>query len=197
MAWSPISAAIMRAEPPLGLRRSTLAPRFSSSFAMRSCPQAVARCSIPRPLSSSASTCPPFCSHPSTGCSSPRLAAPETSGGSGAGTHNVVPLRAAGARSGAADTTEGGAAETPPTSCKLAGLSSTASASPSTATSYRPLATSKRPTTPHRPLSSGRDWRPPMRTRQPEKLGVGAAVVAGGAAACCRSSLAMAAWPSA
>eukprot|EP00964_Phaeocystis_antarctica_P113986 scaffold77959_cov64-Phaeocystis_antarctica.AAC.5 len=71
----------------------------------------------------------------------------------------------------------------------------TASASPSTATSYRPLTASKRPATPHCPLSSGRAWRPPMRTRRPERLGVGAAVVADAEAACCRSSLAMAAWP--
>eukprot|EP00964_Phaeocystis_antarctica_P024398 scaffold13667_cov68-Phaeocystis_antarctica.AAC.12 len=180
MACWPTPAATMRAVlssgPP---RRSTLAPRCSSSFATRSCPPATATRSSPRPSSSRASMCPPFCSHSTTGCSSPCAAARPISGGSGTG-------------SGSA---EGGTAEASPASCRFAGLSSTASASPSTATAYRPLAASKRPAMPHRPLSSGRAWRPPMRTRRPERLGVGAAVVAGAEAACCRSSSAMGAWP--
>eukprot|EP00964_Phaeocystis_antarctica_P109852 scaffold74268_cov74-Phaeocystis_antarctica.AAC.3 len=179
MACRPLPAAIMRAVKPMAPRRSTLAPRCSSSFATRSCPIGAAMCSSPSPSSSSASTCPPCCSHSITSCRSPCAAARPISSGSRTG----------------AGLTEGKAAETSPSSCRFAGLSSTAPASPSTATAYRPLAASKRPATPHRPLSSGRAWRPPMRTRWPERLGVGATTVAGGAAACCRSSLAMAAWP--
>eukprot|EP00964_Phaeocystis_antarctica_P126440 scaffold90127_cov63-Phaeocystis_antarctica.AAC.12 len=63
-----------------------------------------------------------------------------------------------------------------PASCRFAGLSSTTtSASPSTATSYRPFAASKRLATPHRPLSSGRALRPSMRTQWPNRLGAGGA----------------------
>eukprot|EP00964_Phaeocystis_antarctica_P041093 scaffold23492_cov65-Phaeocystis_antarctica.AAC.3 len=78
----PIPAAAMRAVRPLGLRRSTLAPRCSSSFATRSCPPDTDRCSSPHPCTFSESTCPPFCSHSTTGCSSPRCAALTISWGS-------------------------------------------------------------------------------------------------------------------
>eukprot|EP00964_Phaeocystis_antarctica_P163031 scaffold138427_cov66-Phaeocystis_antarctica.AAC.4 len=159
----------MRAVPPLALRGSTLAPRCSSSFATRSCPPAAAACSSPFPFLANASHVPTLLS--------PCAAARPISSGSGSG----------------AGLAEGGPSEDPPSSCRLAGLSSTASTSPSTATSYRPLAASKRSATPYRPLSSGRAWRPSMRTRWPERLGVDAVV--GGLAACCRSSSAMAAWP--
>eukprot|EP00964_Phaeocystis_antarctica_P036905 scaffold21068_cov66-Phaeocystis_antarctica.AAC.9 len=178
MARWPIPAARMRAVVSVAPRRSMLAPRCSSSFATPRCPLAAAMCSIPTPSSSSTSTCPPCCSHSTICCSSPLLAAAMTSFGS-----NSHDARAAGLA-------EGGAVEA---SCKFVGLSSTASASPPTATSYRPLAALKCPATPHRPLSSGRALRPSIRTRRPERLGVGAATVAGGLVACCRSSLAMAA----
>eukprot|EP00964_Phaeocystis_antarctica_P002233 scaffold1158_cov66-Phaeocystis_antarctica.AAC.3 len=113
------------------------------------------------------STCPPLCNHSTTSCSLPCTAARMISCGSQAS----------------------------PASCKFAGLSSTAPASPSTATSYRPLAASKRPATPRRPLSSGRALRPPMRTRRADRLGVGAATAAGDVAACCWISSTMAVWP--
>eukprot|EP00964_Phaeocystis_antarctica_P113983 scaffold77959_cov64-Phaeocystis_antarctica.AAC.2 len=194
MAYWLIPAATMRAVVPQGLRRSMLAPRCSSSFAMCRRPPDAAACSNPSPFSADASTCPLRCSHSTTSCRFPRSAATKTSPGSSAGSH-VVLVRAIVGRSGvrAAGTAEGVAAEDPSSSCRLAGLSSTASASPSTATAYRPLVASKCPATPHRPLSQGRAWRLSMRTRRPERLGVGAAAVAGGVAACCRSSLAMAA----
>eukprot|EP00964_Phaeocystis_antarctica_P041095 scaffold23492_cov65-Phaeocystis_antarctica.AAC.5 len=72
----------MRAVRPLVPHRSTLAPRCSSSFATCSCPPAAAPCSSPFPFSASASTRPPFCSQPTTGCSSPRHAASPTLSGS-------------------------------------------------------------------------------------------------------------------
>eukprot|EP00964_Phaeocystis_antarctica_P146705 scaffold113110_cov63-Phaeocystis_antarctica.AAC.4 len=74
---SAVSASWQRAVRSLAPRRSTLAPRFSSSFATHKCPPFAAACSSPRLFSSSsASTCPPFSSHSTTNCSSPRYAAP-------------------------------------------------------------------------------------------------------------------------
>eukprot|EP00964_Phaeocystis_antarctica_P070511 scaffold42947_cov71-Phaeocystis_antarctica.AAC.3 len=193
MACLSIAAANMRAVTPVVPHRSMLTPRCSSSIAKCRCPPVAAACSSPCPFSSSASTWPPCCSHLTTGCSSPLYAAVQKSRGSGSSSL-TVPSRAAGACSGG-QAEEPAASVAPPTSCRFAGLSSTASASPSTATSYRPLTASKRPATPHRPLSSGRAWRPSMRTRRPERLDAGVAGAVGGVAACSRSSLAMAAWP--
>eukprot|EP00964_Phaeocystis_antarctica_P024397 scaffold13667_cov68-Phaeocystis_antarctica.AAC.11 len=82
MARLPIPAARMRAVVSMAPRRSTLAPRCSSSFATRSCPPYAAACNSPRPFSPGASTCPPCFSHSTTACSSPRFAAAPTPGGS-------------------------------------------------------------------------------------------------------------------
>eukprot|EP00964_Phaeocystis_antarctica_P024396 scaffold13667_cov68-Phaeocystis_antarctica.AAC.10 len=81
MACWPTAAPDMRAVMPPVARRSTLAPRCSSSFATRRRTPATAPCSNPSPFSSSASTCPPFSSHSTTGCSLPRFAARPTSSG--------------------------------------------------------------------------------------------------------------------
>eukprot|EP00964_Phaeocystis_antarctica_P130981 scaffold94860_cov69-Phaeocystis_antarctica.AAC.1 len=72
----------MRAVVPLISHRSTLAPRCSSPFATRRRPPSAAACSSPVPFSASASTCPPCCSHSTTGCSSPWHTATPTSSGS-------------------------------------------------------------------------------------------------------------------
>jgi hypothetical protein len=55
-------------------RRSTVAPRFSSSFATSRRPPAAAACSSPSPFAAKASTCPPF-NHWITWSRSPRNAA--------------------------------------------------------------------------------------------------------------------------
>eukprot|EP00964_Phaeocystis_antarctica_P157282 scaffold127404_cov75-Phaeocystis_antarctica.AAC.4 len=196
MASWPIFAASMRGDRSLPPSRSTLAPSSSSSLTTRSCPPPAAACSSPHCRLASASTCPPLFSHPTTCCMSPVFAADTTSSVNCCGSDSLT--AACGCSAGVTSSWRSRAADGFPTlvswgdQCRFAGLShehsSTAPASPSTATAYRPLASLKRPTTPHRPLSSGRAWRPPMRTRRPERLGVGAATVAGGLAACCRSS---------
>eukprot|EP00964_Phaeocystis_antarctica_P070510 scaffold42947_cov71-Phaeocystis_antarctica.AAC.2 len=67
MACAPENAADMRAVVPIAPRRSTLAPRCSSSLATCRRPPCAAASSSPSPSLSSASTRPPFSSHLTTG----------------------------------------------------------------------------------------------------------------------------------
>eukprot|EP00964_Phaeocystis_antarctica_P070509 scaffold42947_cov71-Phaeocystis_antarctica.AAC.1 len=99
----PWLAATIRAVPSLGPRRSIPA-LCSSSRRIMACwsspaaimravislapcrrPRDAAAISSPAPFSASASTCPPVCSHLTTGCSSPRAAATAISRGSDIG----------------------------------------------------------------------------------------------------------------